>query len=141
MVLECIFFIIKLDVVVKNVIGEIYVCFEKVGFKVVVVKYKQLLCCEVEGFYVVYCECLFFNVLVEFMIFGLVMIQVLEGENVVLVYCDLLGVINLKEVVVGIICVDFVEFIDVNVVYGLDLVENVVIEIVYFFVVIDVVLC
>lgn len=133
MVNECMFFIVKFDVVVKNVIGEIYSCFEKVGLNIVVVKMMYLIQEQVEGFYVEYKECFFFNDLVVFMIFGLVVVQVLEGEGVILKNCDLMGVINLKEVEVGIICVDFVLFIDVNVVYGFDFVVFVECEIVYFF--------
>lgn len=101
----------------------------------------QLFECEVGGFYVEYKECLFFKDLVFFMIFGLVVVQVLEGEDVIVKNCELMGVIDLKKVDVGIICVDFVVFIDENVVYGFDFEVFVVCEIVYFFVVIEVCEC
>lgn len=141
MVLECIFLIVKFDVVVKNYIGVIYNCFEIVGFKIVVVKMVYFLKEKVEGFYVEYSECFFFGVLVEFMIFGLVMVIVFEGENVVFKNCEIMGVINFVEVLVGILCVDYVDSIDENVVYGLDVVELVVCEIVYFFVDEEICLC
>lgn len=141
MVIECILLIIKLDVVVKNVIGQIYSCFEGVGLKIVVLCMVYLLCVDVEKFYVVYVVCLFFKDFVDFMILGLVMIQVLEGEGVILKNCDLMGVMDLKKVEKGMICVDFVDSIDVNVVYGLDVVEMVVVEIVFFFLEMNVYLC
>lgn len=55
--------------------------------------------------------------------------------------CDLMGVMDLKKVEKGMICVDFVDSIDVNVVYGLDVVEMVVVEIVFFFLEMNVYLC
>lgn len=133
MVIECIFFIIKLNVVVKNVIGNIFVCFEAVGFKIVGIKMLYLIVEQVCGFYVEYDGKLFFDGLVEFMIFGLIVVFVLEGENVVQCYCDLLGVINLVNVLVGILCVDYVDSLIENGIYGFDFVEFVVCEIVYFF--------
>ena len=83
MALERTLSIIKPDAVAKNVIGEIYSRFEKAGLKVVAAKMKHLSRKEAEGFYAVHRERPFFNALVEFMISGPVMIQVLEGENAV----------------------------------------------------------
>ena len=80
MALERTLSIIKPDAVAKNVIGEIYTRFEKAGLKVAASKMKQLSKQEAEGFYAVHRERPFFNALVEFMISGPVMIQVLEGE-------------------------------------------------------------
>ena len=83
MALERTLSIIKPDAVAKNVIGEIYSRFEKAGLKVVAAKMKHLSRQEAEGFYAVHRERPFFNALVEFMISGPVMIQVLEGDNAV----------------------------------------------------------
>ena len=77
MALERTLSIIKPDAVAKNVIGEIYSRFEKAGLKIVAARYKQLSRREAEGFYAVHRERPFFNALVEFMISGPVMIQVL----------------------------------------------------------------
>lgn len=133
MVIEWIFFIIKFNVVVKNVIGSIFVCFEVVGFKIVGIKMLYLIVEQVCGFYVEYDGKLFFDGLVEFMIFGFILVFVLESENVVQCYCDLFGVINLVNVLVGMLCVDYVDSLIENGIYGLDLLEFVQCEIVFFF--------
>jgi nucleoside-diphosphate kinase len=75
--------IIKPDAVAKNVIGEIYARFEKGGLSVVAAKMKHLTREEAEGFYAVHRERPFFGPLVDFMVSGPVMIQVLEGDNAV----------------------------------------------------------
>ncbi|MDE4963485.1 nucleoside-diphosphate kinase, partial [Francisella tularensis] len=74
-------YIIKPDAVEKNVIGEIYIRFEKAGLRIIAAKMKHLSKAEAEGFYAVHKDRPFFSALVEFMISGPVMIQVLEGEN------------------------------------------------------------
>ena len=75
--------IIKPDAVGKNVIGKIYSRFEDNGLKIVAAKMKHLSREEAEGFYAVHKERPFFHELVNFMISGPVMIQVLEGEGAV----------------------------------------------------------
>ena len=133
MALERTLSIIKPDAVAKNVIGEIYTRFEKNGLKVVASKMKQLSKQEAEGFYAVHRERLFFNALVEFMISGPVMIQVLEGEGAMLKNRDLMGATNPKDAAPGTIRADFADSIDANAVHGSDSVENAAIEIAYFF--------
>ena len=81
MALERTLSIIKPDAVAKNVVGEIYSRFEKAGLKVAAAKMKQLSRAEAEGFYAVHRERPFFNALVEFMISGPVMIQVLWAKR------------------------------------------------------------
>ena len=81
MALERTLSIVKPDAVAKNAIGEIYSRFEKAGLKIVAAKMKQLSRREAEGFYAVHRERPFFKPLVEFMVSGPVMIQVLEGEG------------------------------------------------------------
>jgi hypothetical protein len=81
MALERTLSIVKPDAVAKNVIGEIYSRFEKAGLKVVAAKMTQLSKQEAEGFYAVHRERPFFSALVNFMISGPVMIQVLEGDK------------------------------------------------------------
>ena len=125
--------IIKPDAVAKNVIGEIYSRFEKNGLKVIASKMKQLSKQEAEGFYAVHRERPFFGALVNFMISGQVMIQVLEGEGAVLKNRDLMGATNPKEAAAGTIRADFADSIDANAVHGSDSLENAAIEIAYFF--------
>ena len=133
MALERTLSIIKPDAVAKNVIGEIYSRFEKAGLKVVAAKMKHLSRKEAEGFYAVHRERPFFNALVEFMISGPVMIQVLEGEGAVLKNRDLMGATNPKDAAAGTIRADFARSIDANAVHGSDAAETAAVEIAYFF--------
>ena len=125
--------IIKPDAVAKNVIGEIYLRFEKAGLKIIKAQMIHLSKEEAEGFYGVHKERPFFNDLVTFMISGPVMIQALEGENAVLRNRELMGATNPKEAESGTIRADFAECIDANAVHGSDSLENAKIEIDYFF--------
>jgi len=125
--------IIKPDAVAKNVIGQIYARFETANLKIVAAKMKHLSRKEAEGFYSVHKERPFFNALVEFMISGPVMIQVLEGEEAVLKNRDIMGATNPKDAAKGTIRADFATSIDENAVHGSDSVENAAIEIAYFF--------
>ena len=125
--------IIKPDAVKKNVIGEIYSRFEKVGLKIVQAQMISLTQEEAEGFYEVHKDRPFFNDLVSFMISGPVMIQVLEGENAVSLNRELMGATNPKEAETGSIRADFADSIDANAVHGSDSSENAAIEIDYFF--------
>ena len=133
MALERTLSIIKPDAVAKNVIGEIYARFEKAGLKVIASKMKQLSRAEAEGFYAVHKERPFFNVLVEFMISGPVMIQVLQGDNAILKNRDLMGATNPKDAAPGTIRADFADSIDANAVHGSDAAETAAVEIAYFF--------
>ena len=133
MALERTLSIIKPDAVAKNVVGEIYSRFEKNGLKVVAAKMTQLSKQEAEGFYAVHRERPFFNALVNFMISGPVMIQVLEGDNAVLKNRDLMGATNPKDAAAGTIRADFADSIDANAVHGSDSIENAAIEVAYFF--------
>jgi len=133
MALERTLSIVKPDAVAKNVVGEIYSRFEKAGLKVVAAKMKQLSKQEAEGFYAVHRERPFFNALVNFMISGPVMVQVLEGDNAVLKNRELMGATNPKEAAAGTIRADFADSIDANAVHGSDSLENAAIEIAYFF--------
>lgn len=125
--------IIKPDAVVKNVIGKIYSRFESNGLKIAAARMVHLSQAEAEGFYAVHRERPFFKDLVQFMISGPVMVQVLEGENAVLKNRELMGATNPKEAAAGTIRADFAESIDANAVHGSDSLENAAIEIAYFF--------
>lgn len=125
--------IVKPDAVAKNVIGKIYDRFESNGLKVVAARMKQLSRAEAEGFYAVHKERPFFKDLVDFMVSGPVMIQVLEGENAVLKNRELMGATDPKKADAGTIRADFAESIDANAVHGSDSAENAAIEIAYFF--------
>jgi nucleoside-diphosphate kinase len=125
--------IIKPDAVAKNVIGEIDARFEKAGLKIVAAKMLHLTRAQAEGFYAVHKERPFFKDLVDFMISGPVMVQVLEGENAVLAHRDVMGATDPKKAAPGTIRADFASSIDENAVHGSDSLENAQIEIAYFF--------
>ena len=133
MAVECTLSIIKPDAVAKNVIGKIYSRFETNGLTVVAAKMKHLSRQEAEGFYAVHRERPFFKDLVEFMISGPVMIQVLEGANAVAKNRDLMGATDPKKADKGTIRADFADSIDANAVHGSDSADNAKIEIAYFF--------
>jgi len=125
--------IIKPDAVAKNVIGEIYSRFEKAGLRVAAARMTHLSRAQAEGFYAVHRERPFFNALVEFMISGPVMIQVLEGDEAIASNRELMGATNPKEAAPGTIRADFADSIDANAVHGSDAPETAAIEIGYFF--------
>ncbi|MDX1497204.1 MAG: nucleoside-diphosphate kinase [Salinisphaeraceae bacterium] len=125
--------IVKPDAVAKNVIGEIYSRFEKGGLQIVAAKMKHLSREEAEGFYAVHAERPFFNDLVQFMISGPVMIQVLEGENAIARNRELMGATNPAEADAGTIRADFADSIDANAVHGSDAPETAATEIAFFF--------
>ncbi len=133
MAIERTFSIVKPDAVAKNVIGQIYTRFEQAGLQVIAAKMKQLSRAEAEGFYAVHKERPFFNDLVEFMISGPVMLQVLEGENAIAKNREIMGATNPKEAAAGTIRADFADSIDANAVHGSDAPETAAQEIAYFF--------
>jgi nucleoside-diphosphate kinase len=125
--------IIKPDAVAKNVIGKIYSRFETNGLKIVASRMKHLSRQEAEGFYAVHRERPFFKDLVDFMISGPVMIQVLEGESAIAKNRELMGATDPKKAEKGTIRADFAESIDANAVHGSDGPDTAAVEIAYFF--------
>ncbi|GAB4257480.1 MAG: nucleoside-diphosphate kinase [Methylomicrobium sp.] len=133
MAIERTFSIIKPDAVAKNVIGEIYSRFEKNGLQIIAAKMLHMTREQAEGFYAVHKERPFFKDLVDFMITGPVMIQVLEGENAIAKNRELMGATNPKEAAPGTIRADFADSIDANAVHGSDAPETAQQEIAFFF--------
>ena len=125
--------IIKPDAVKKNVIGQILGRFEKAGLRVVAARMKHLSRAEAEGFYAVHRSRPFFKDLVEFMISGPVLVQVLEGENAIAKNRELMGATDPKKADKGTIRADFADSIDANAVHGSDSAENARTEVAYFF--------
>ena len=125
--------IIKPDAVAKNVIGQIYSRFEGAGLKVIAARMMHLSRSEAEGFYAVHAARPFFNDLVNFMVSGPVMVQVLEGENAILKNRELMGATDPKKAEKGTIRADFADSIDANAVHGSDAPETAAVEIAYFF--------
>ncbi len=125
--------IIKPDAVAKNVIGQIYARFEAAGLKIIAARMAHLSRGEAEQFYSVHKERPFFKDLVEFMISGPVMIQVLEGEGAVQRNRDIMGATNPANADAGTIRKELAESIEANSVHGSDSDENAANEIAYFF--------
>jgi nucleoside-diphosphate kinase len=125
--------IIKPDAVAKNAIGQIYSRFEAAGLKIVAARMTQLSRAQAEGFYAVHRGRPFFNDLVQFMVSGPIMIQVLEGENAIARNRELMGATDPKKAAKGTIRADFADSIDANAVHGSDAPETAHVEIAYFF--------
>ena len=125
--------IIKPDAVAKNVVGQIYTRFEQAGLKVIAARMMQLSTAQAEAFYAVHRERPFFRDLVNFMISGPVMIQVLEGPDAVAKNRALMGVTDPKKAEPGTIRADFADSIDANAVHGSDGADTAAEEIRFFF--------
>ncbi|MDE2195630.1 MAG: nucleoside-diphosphate kinase [Gammaproteobacteria bacterium] len=125
--------IIKPDGVAKNIIGEVYARFEKAGMRIVAARMLHLNRVQAESFYAVHRERPFFRPLVEFMISGPVMVQVLEGENAVARNREIMGATNPRDAKPGTLRADFAKTVDENVVHGSDAVETACNEIAFFF--------
>ena len=133
MAVERTFSIIKPDAVAKNAIGQILARFEAAGLKVIAARMMHLSRSQAEGFYAVHRERPFFKDLVEFMISGPVLVQVLQGDNAILTNRDLMGATDPKKAAKGTIRADFADSIDANAVHGSDAPETARAEIAFFF--------
>lgn len=125
--------IIKPDAVAKNVIGQILARFEAAGLRIVAARMMQLSRAQAEGFYAVHRERPFFKDLVEFMISGPVMVQVLEGENAIAKNRELMGATDPRQAAKGTIRADFADSIDANAVHGSDSADTARNEVAFFF--------
>jgi nucleoside-diphosphate kinase len=125
--------IIKPDAVAKNAIGQIYARFEAAGLKVVASRMAHLSRGQAEAFYGVHRERPFFKDLVDFMVSGPVMIQVLEGEGAIQKNRDLMGATDPRKAAPGTIRADFADSIDANAVHGSDGPDTARAEVAFFF--------
>jgi len=130
--------IIKPDAVAKNVIGQIYSRFERTGLKIIASRMTRLSRAQAEGFYAVHRGRPFFKDLVEFMVSGPIMVQVLEGENAIAKNRELMGATDPKKAAAGTIRADFADSIDANAVHGSDGADTARVEVAYFFPTLDV---
>jgi nucleoside-diphosphate kinase len=125
--------IIKPDAVKKNAVGQIIARFEGAGLRVAAARMMHLSRAQAEGFYAVHRERPFFRDLVEFMISGPVLVQVLQGESAIARNRELMGATDPKKAAKGTIRADFADSIDANAVHGSDSPETARAEIAYFF--------
>ena len=127
------FSIIKPDAVKRNLIGQINQMIESSDLKILASKKIYLTKKQAEIFYNIHKERPFFNSLVEYMTSGPVQVQVLEGENAVSKYREIMGATNPAEAENGTIRKLYAESIEANSVHGSDSDENAKIEIQFFF--------
>ena len=106
---------------------------ERAGFRIVAMKKTRLTKETAGAFYAVHKERPFFKDLVDFMVSGPVMIQVLEGDNAIQKNRDLMGATDPKKAAPGTIRADFAESIDANAVHGSDAPETAAVEVAFFF--------
>ena len=125
--------IIKPDGVGRGLIGEVVKRLESSNIKIIAMKMLKMTKKQAQGFYAVHKKRPFFDSLTDFMSSGQVVVMVLEAENVILKYRDLMGATNYKEAEEGTIRRDFATDIEKNVVHGSDSRESASFEIGYFF--------
>lgn len=125
--------IIKPDGVSRNLIGEVIGRLEKEGLKIRAMKMIHMSKAEAKGFYRVHEGKPFFESVTDFMSSGPCVVLILEGDNAILRYREIMGATNFKDAAEGTIRRDFATDIEKNVVHGSDSPENADIEINYFF--------
>lgn len=125
--------IIKPDATERNLTGAINAVFEKSGLRIVGQKRIKLSRQQAEQFYIVHKERPFYGELVDYMITGPVVVQVLEGENAVAKHRDVMGATNPANAAEGTVRKMFAESIERNSVHGSDSLENAKTEIAFFF--------
>jgi len=133
MAIERTFSILKPDATRRNLTGRINAMIEDAGLRIIAQKRIRLTQAQAEGFYGVHKERPFFKDLCKFMTSGPVVVQVLEGENAVLHYRDVMGATNPANAVPGTIRKTFAESVEANSVHGSDAVETAKNEIAFFF--------
>lgn len=127
------FSIIKPDATRRNLTGKVNAVIEDAGLRIVAQKRIQMSRAQAEKFYEIHNERPFFGELVDFMISAPVVVQVLEGENAVARYREVMGATNPAQAADGTIRKLYAESVGENSVHGSDSVENAKIEIVQFF--------
>jgi len=125
--------IIKPDGVARGLIGPVIERLEKSNLKIIAMKMIRMSKAQAEGFYAVHRERPFFKSLTDFMASDPVIVMVLEGNNVIEKYRELMGATDYREAAPGTIRKDFATDIEKNVVHGSDAPETAAFEIGYFF--------
>ena len=125
--------IIKPDGVQRGLIGEIVKRLEQNNLTIVAMKMLHMTKQQAQGFYAVHRERPFFESLTDFMSSGPAVVMVLEGQNVITRYRELMGATDFREAADGTIRKEFATDIEKNVVHGSDAPETASFEISYFF--------
>ena len=125
--------IIKPDATKRSITGKINNIIEEAGLIIVAQKRIHLTREQAEKFYSVHTEKPFFKDLVNYMISGPIVVQVLQASNAVSLYRSLMGATNPEEAKSGTIRAEFAKSLEANSVHGSDSDENANIEISFFF--------
>ncbi|OJW50313.1 MAG: nucleoside-diphosphate kinase [Alphaproteobacteria bacterium 41-28] len=125
--------ILKPDVTRRNLTGAVNQRIESSNLRIIAQKRLHLTLEQAQRFYAVHQERSFFNDLCTFMSSGPVVVQILEGDNAVNHYRDVMGATNPANADEGTIRRDFAESIEANSVHGSDSLDNAVKEIAFFF--------
>lgn len=133
MALERTLSILKPDATRRNLTGKINAKIEESGLRIVAQKRIQLTLAQAQKFYAVHAERAFFNDLCQSMITGPIVVQVLEGDNAIAHYREIMGATNPMNAAEGTIRKEFAESIEANTVHGSDSPDNAVIEVHFFF--------
>ena len=133
MTIERTFSIIKPDATARNLTGAINLMIEQAGLRIVALKRTRITREQAETFYAVHHDRPFFGELVEFMISGAVVVQVLEGENAIARYREVMGATDPAQAVPGTIRKTYAKSIGENAVHGSDAPETAAKEIAQFF--------
>ncbi|MBF0093565.1 MAG: nucleoside-diphosphate kinase [Alphaproteobacteria bacterium] len=131
--------IIKPDATRRNLTGKINALIESGGLRIVAQRRIRMTHDIAGKFYGVHRERSFFGSLCEFMCSGPVVVQVLEGENAILRYREIMGATNPANAAPGTIRAQFAESIEANSVHGSDSPENAATEVSFFFGEVDIV--
>lgn len=133
MAIQRTFSILKPDATRRNLTGSVNAVIEKAGLRIVAQKRIQMTKGQAETFYAVHKERPFFGELVEFMTSGPVVVQVLEGEEAIAKYREVMGATNPANAAEGTIRKLFAESVGENTVHGSDAPETAAVEIAQFF--------
>lgn len=125
--------IIKPDAVVRNITGKINAMIEDAGLRIVAQKRIHLTKEQAQEFYIEHKDKAFYDGLVEYMTSAPVVVQVLQGENVIEDYRKIMGVTNPAAAEEGTIRRTFGESITHNSVHGSDSPESAAREVAFFF--------
>ena len=133
MALERTFSILKPDATARNLTGAVNAVIEKAGLRIVAQKRIRMIRAQAETFYAVHKERPFFGELVEFMTSGPVVVQVLEGENAIAKYREIMGATDPAKAAEGTIRKLYAKSVGENSVHGSDAADTAAKEIAQFF--------
>lgn len=131
--MERTFSIIKPDAVARNLQGEILAMIQAAGLRIVAMKQIRMTRAQAEGFYAVHKEKPFFSSLTEYMASGPVVCSILEGDDAIRRYREIMGATNPANAAEGTIRKKYAQSIEANSVHGSDAPETAAFEMGYFF--------